>query len=129
MWVIDGSFMPRSAAVNPSLTIAANALFAAEQLAGEQDLARVELPLVEAALDQGREAMEKFIAEQEVESAAPEAKPETEPARPAAPAGKCPWHDAATDVVRKPQAVDAARDGVYLNEVGLMSTLNAKRKD
>ena len=34
LWVIDGSFMPRSAAVNPSLTIAANALFAAEHMTG-----------------------------------------------------------------------------------------------
>ena len=33
LWVIDGSFMPRSAAVNPSLTIAANALLAAEHIA------------------------------------------------------------------------------------------------
>lgn len=36
LWVIDGSFMPRSAAVNPSLTIAANALFAAEHMVGEK---------------------------------------------------------------------------------------------
>ena len=34
LWVTDGSFMPRSAAVNPSLTIAANALMAAERIAG-----------------------------------------------------------------------------------------------
>jgi choline dehydrogenase-like flavoprotein len=33
LWVTDGSFMPRSAAVNPSLTIAANALMAAEIVA------------------------------------------------------------------------------------------------
>lgn len=32
LYVIDGSFMPTSAAVNPSLTISANALRAAEQL-------------------------------------------------------------------------------------------------
>jgi hypothetical protein len=73
--------------------------------------------------------MEKFIAEQQVESAAPTAQPQTEAAQPTAPAGKCPWHDAAADVVRKPRAADAARDGLYLNEVGLMSALNAKRKD
>ena len=40
LWVIDGSFMPRSGAVNPSLTIAANALFAAEHVAGLKLLAR-----------------------------------------------------------------------------------------
>jgi choline dehydrogenase-like flavoprotein len=32
LWVTDGSFMPRSAAVNPSLTIGANALMAAEHI-------------------------------------------------------------------------------------------------
>lgn len=36
LWVTDGSFMPRSAAVNPSLTIAANALRVAERIAGER---------------------------------------------------------------------------------------------
>ena len=34
LWVTDGSFMPRSGAVNPSLTIAANALRAAHRIAG-----------------------------------------------------------------------------------------------
>jgi len=33
LWVTDGSFMPRSAAVNPSLTIGANALMAAGHIA------------------------------------------------------------------------------------------------
>jgi choline dehydrogenase-like flavoprotein len=33
LWVVDGSFMPRSGAVNPSLTIAANALRVGEHLA------------------------------------------------------------------------------------------------
>jgi choline dehydrogenase-like flavoprotein len=45
LWVTDGSFMPRSAAVNPSLTIAANALRAAEHVAGARILeARIEEP-------------------------------------------------------------------------------------
>ncbi len=34
LWVIDGSFMPRSGGVNPSLTIAANALLAAQDIVG-----------------------------------------------------------------------------------------------
>ena len=34
LWVTDGSFMPRSGAVNPSLTIAANALRAAHRIVG-----------------------------------------------------------------------------------------------
>ena len=33
LWVIDGSALPMSAGVNPSLTIAANALRAAERIA------------------------------------------------------------------------------------------------
>ena len=36
LWVADGSFMPRSAAVNPSLTIAANGLRVAEHIAGRR---------------------------------------------------------------------------------------------
>jgi len=39
LWVTDGSFMPRSAAVNPSLTIAANALMAAESIAESNSMA------------------------------------------------------------------------------------------
>jgi choline dehydrogenase-like flavoprotein len=35
LWVTDGSFMPTSAGVNPSLTIAANALRAAERIAAD----------------------------------------------------------------------------------------------
>lgn len=41
LWVTDGSFMPRSAAVNPSLTIAANALRVAERIAGVRVARRV----------------------------------------------------------------------------------------
>ncbi len=33
LWVVDGSFMPRAGGVNPSLTIAANALGVGEHLA------------------------------------------------------------------------------------------------
>lgn len=41
LWVTDGSFMPRSAAVNPSLTIAANALRVAERIAGVRGASRI----------------------------------------------------------------------------------------
>ena len=41
LWVTDGSFMPRSAAVNPSLTIAANALRVAERIAGVRRAGRI----------------------------------------------------------------------------------------
>ena len=43
LWVTDASFMPRSGAVNPSLTIAANALRAAEHIAGVAVFARVSI--------------------------------------------------------------------------------------
>jgi choline dehydrogenase-like flavoprotein len=33
LYVVDASFMPRSGAINPSLTIAANALRVAQQIA------------------------------------------------------------------------------------------------
>jgi nucleotide-binding universal stress UspA family protein len=56
----------------------------------------------------------------------PDTGAETSPAR--AGAGKCPWHDAARDIVRNPSAAEAARDGLYLNEVGLMSALEEQRR-
>jgi len=99
----------------------------AEALAAEQGAATVGLELVEAALEQGRVAMERFIAEQQAlseEAAAPRPPAADRPA-----SGKCPWHDAAADIVRRPDAAAAARDGLYLNEVGLMSALRAKPKE
>jgi hypothetical protein len=97
----------------------------AEALAAERNSERVELDLVEAGLEDGRREMEKFIEAQAAESGAPQAA--DKPA--AAPAGKCPWHSAATDIVRRPDLADDAREGLYLNEVGLMSALEAKRKE
>lgn len=41
LWVTDGSFMPRSGAVNPSLTIAANALRVANRIAAGRAAKRV----------------------------------------------------------------------------------------
>jgi choline dehydrogenase-like flavoprotein len=38
LWVVDGSFMPRSGGVNPSLTIAANALRVGAHLAGQRNV-------------------------------------------------------------------------------------------
>jgi nucleotide-binding universal stress UspA family protein len=108
----------------------------AEKLVGERELARVDLSLVEEGLDAGRRTMEEFIRSQEAESlavAADMGHGETSVVAkeiPDAPAeqGKCPWHSAASGVVRKPEAAEAARDGLYLNEVGLMSALEAQRK-
>jgi len=42
--------------------------------------------------------------------------------------GKCPWQDAAEGLVRRPDMDKAARDGLYLNEVGVLQALEAQRK-
>jgi hypothetical protein len=96
-----------------------------EELASERGAARVELELVEAGLEESRRAMEEFIRMQEQAATVP-ASSEPSAGRPAA--GKCPWHDAASGVVRQPGPAQAARDGLYLNEVGLLSALDAQRK-
>ena len=97
----------------------------AEALAAERNADRVELDLVEAGLDQGRQEMEKFIEAQAAESAAVPAADKPAGTTP----GKCPWHSAATDIVRRPDAASEAREGLYLNEVGLLSALEAKRRE
>jgi hypothetical protein len=97
----------------------------AEALVAERNGERVELDLVEAGLAEGRLEMEKFIEAQAAESAAEQATDRSA----AAPVGKCPWHSAATDIVRKPEAADEARQGVYLNEVGVMSAIEATRRE
>jgi len=105
----------------------------AEVLAGEAGAPRVELAVVEQALEQGRQAMEEFIQTQAEALAAPPAAAAA-PVRAAAepgqeqPAGRCPWHHAAMDIVRHPDAAAAARDGLYLNEVGILSALEAERE-
>jgi nucleotide-binding universal stress UspA family protein len=98
-----------------------------EELARERGVERVELELVEAGLEESRRAMEEFIRSQEAVGGAPA------PGAPAAeggpvPAGKCPWHDAASGIVRQPGPAQDARDGLYLNEVGLLAALEARRK-
>jgi hypothetical protein len=109
-----------------------------EALAVERGAGAIDLQLVEDGLAVGRLAMEEFIEAQAAESAGGngaraaaqgnggEAAPA---AGPAASPGKCPWHNAAVDIVRNPEAAEAAKEGLYLNEVGLMSALHAKRKD
>jgi nucleotide-binding universal stress UspA family protein len=99
-----------------------------EALAAERGTGRVDTALVEQALDQGRQAMEVFIEARASEIGPPAAKADERPAA-AAPEGRCPWHGAAADVVRNPQAARAARDGLYLNEVGLMSQLRGRRDE
>jgi len=115
----------------------------AELITKQQKLDQVEMPAMEAALEESRVAMEQFIAEQGALSqsptvakpepaaetqAAPEQKAEGQEDEAKAPAGKCPFHNVAMDIVSKPDLTSAAKEGLYLNEVGLMSTLDSKRK-
>jgi len=121
----------------------------AELITKQQKLDQVEMPAMEEALEESRVAMEQFIAEQGALSGTPAVAPSTpEPQvakqeaaaeAPAAPdqsaegeakasAGKCPFHNMAMDIVSKPDLTSAAKEGLYLNEVGLMSTLDSKRK-
>jgi nucleotide-binding universal stress UspA family protein len=68
-----------------------------EALLIERKLDEIDLPMVEEALLESRRAMEEFIASQTEVTAAPEEAP-------AAPApGKCPFHDMAMDIVKKPE--------------------------
>jgi hypothetical protein len=103
-----------------------------ELLAAESGVARVDLALVEAGLAQGRVAMEEFIAAQDAISreagGCPAGAIDVQAAADKPAAGKCPWHGAAHDIVRNPGAVESARDGLYLNEVGLMSALEEQRR-
>jgi nucleotide-binding universal stress UspA family protein len=96
-----------------------------EALAAERGAARIDEPLVEEALEESRRAMEQFVAAQAL--VAPEAPAEAKPTAPTP--GKCPFHDMAVDIVKRPDTVQAAKDGLYLNEVGVMSALNARRKE
>ena len=95
----------------------------AERLVGERGLARVELALVEEGIDEGRREMEEFTRSQEAESrsAADEGSGEESPATAVeTTAGKCPYHEATEG---------QTRDGLYLNEIGVLQALEAKRKE
>ncbi len=119
-----------------------------EALAAERKAERVTLAMVEEALEESRRAMEEFIAAQSAAepegrpgqaaglgpdgaslaaALTPEGGPGANPA--AAPAGKCPFHDMALDIVRRPEVAEAAKRGTYLNEVGVMSEIHAQREE
>ena len=103
----------------------------AERLVGERSLPRVELSLVEEGIDEGRREMEEFISDQEAESrsvAEVSSGDESPVTAVEEIPGKCPWHAAAEGLVRRPDMDKAARDGLYLNEVGVLQALEAQRK-
>jgi len=94
-----------------------------EALAAEREADKIDLAMVEEALEESRRAMEEFVAsEQGTIVAAAKDAPKPAP-------GKCPFHDMAMDVVKRPEMSQDAKDGVYLNEVGVMSELNSRRKE
>jgi nucleotide-binding universal stress UspA family protein len=100
-----------------------------ESLAAERKAERIDLALVEEGLDDSRRAMEDFLASEA--SAAAGASASASAAKQTAPAaaGKCPFHDMAMDVVRRPETVEAAREGLYLNEVGVLSALRSLQEE
>lgn len=80
----------------------------AERLVGERELQRVDLSVIEEGIDEGRREMEEFIRDQETES-------------------RSVAESVGTDESPM-KTVKAARDGLYLNEVGLLQALAARRK-
>ena len=103
-----------------------------ELVAREKHVSQIGIRTVEEGIELGRELMEQMIAAYEIgkgegTQATEVAEAET---KAAAAAGKCPFSALAEAGASEAQ-VKAAKDakaGAYLNEVGLMSALNEKRK-
>jgi hypothetical protein len=104
-----------------------------ETLARERRAKQVDLRLVEEGISLGRKMMEEFLTRYESEAAAAAAMeiaakaPAAEAAAAPAPAvSKCPFHALAAAGEGGEKVRKAA--GLYLNEVGLMSTLEQQRE-
>lgn len=103
-----------------------------ELVAREKHVARIGIKTVEEGIALGRELMEQMIAAYEIgkgEGTQASEVAEAE-AKAATSAGRCPFSALAEAGASEAQ-VEAARDakaGAYLNEVGLMSALDEKRK-
>ena len=103
-----------------------------ELVAREKHLSRIGIRTVEEGIELGRELMEQMIAAYEIgkgegTQATEVAEAET---KAATAAGGCPFSALAEAGANEAQ-VEAAKDakaGTYLNEVGLMSALDEKRK-
>ncbi|MYB20434.1 MAG: hypothetical protein F4Y16_15850 [Holophagales bacterium] len=103
-----------------------------ELVAREKHVSRIGIKTVEEGIELGRELMEQMIAAYEIgqgdgTQASAVAEAET---RAATAAGRCPFSALAEAGASEAQ-VEAAKDakaGNYLNEVGLMSALDEKRK-
>ncbi len=103
-----------------------------ELVAREKHISRIGIKTVEEGIELGRELMEQMIAAYEIgkgegTQATEVAEAET---KAATAAGRCPFSALAEAGASEAQ-VEAAKDakaGAYLNEVGLMSALDEKRK-
>ncbi len=103
-----------------------------ELVAREKHVSRIGIKTVEEGIELGRKLMEQMIAAYEIgkdEGTQATEVAEAE-AKAATAAGRCPFSALAEAGASEAQ-VEAARDakaGTYLNEVGLMSALDEKRK-
>ena len=103
-----------------------------ELVAREKHVAQIGIRTVEEGIELGRELMEQMIAAYEIgkgdeTQATDVAEAET---KAATAAGRCPF-SALAEAGASDAQVEAAKDakaGTYLNEVGLMSALDEKRK-
>ncbi|MXZ37963.1 MAG: hypothetical protein F4Z19_06840 [Holophagales bacterium] len=103
-----------------------------ELVAREKHVSRIGIKTVEEGIELGRKLMEQMIAAYEIgkDEGAPATEVAEAEAKAAQGAGRCPFSALAEAGASEAQ-VEAARDakaGTYLNEVGLMSALDEKRK-
>ena len=103
-----------------------------EVVAREKHVAKIGIKTVEEGIALGRELMEQMIAAYEIGKTeeSPAAEVAEAEAKAATAAGRCPFSALAEAGASEAQ-VEAAKDakaGTYLNEVGLMSALDDKRK-
>ena len=104
-----------------------------ELVAREKHVPTIGIKTVEEGIALGRELMEQMIAAYEIGKTdeSPAAGVAEAEAKDATAAGRCPFSALAEAGASEAQ-VEAAKDakaGTYLNEVGLMSALDEKRKD
>ena len=99
-----------------------------EKLASEQGVEQIDVGLVDAGIDVGRRLMEELLeGMKQAEAAASAGNGEGQPAE-ATPPSKCPMSGMSFHVTAKPNGKNGDAGKLYLNEVGLMSALEDKRK-
>ena len=103
-----------------------------ELVAREKHVSRIGIKTVEEGIELGRKLMEQMIAAYELDKKdeSPGQDVAEAEAKAATAAGRCPF-SALAEAGATEARIEAARDakaGAYLNEVGLMSALDEKRK-